>query len=338
MSKSIRFALQELPKEDINMVQLIRKGKFNHALYGKFDINEDVLREFKANFDNKARRVDIAVDYFHESYAEAAGWIERVELRDNDKSLWIDVKWTESAKVKILDKQIRYISADFDLAYEDSETGKEYGATLYGAGLTNRPHVKDMQPIFSDEIVEHSQNKTKKEDKAMTLEFNDILDAVSNLSEDEKLQLGEKLGFSVKASEVEKKLSDAETAKTLAEDKAKTEIKTLSDENAKLKSDIETKDKENVFTIMLAEGKVVEAQRKAYTEGDMATFAKNAVSVNLDESGSGAEGDSETEANTAQVKLNELATNKSKDEGITFSEAYKAVAKANTGLFDKASA
>ena len=55
MSKTIKFTLQEMPSENIEWVELIRKGKFNHAFYGKFDINEEVLREFKLNFDRSAR-------------------------------------------------------------------------------------------------------------------------------------------------------------------------------------------------------------------------------------------------------------------------------------------
>jgi hypothetical protein len=194
-----------------------------------------------------------------------------------------------------------------------------------------------MQPIFSDEIIEHSQNKKLKE-KTM-LDFNDILESVGTLSEDEKLQLGEKLGFSVKASEVEKKLSDAEEAKKLAETKANkeaSEVKKLSDEVKKLSDDLAKKEKDNKFTVMLTEGKVVEAQREAYMNGDMVKFAENAVSVNLSEQGSGS--DEGTESDVAEKKLNELAETKVKDEGVNFAEAYKSVVKANPELYKKLSA
>lgn len=337
--KRINFELQEMGTTDITWVQLIRTGKFNHALFGKFDITEKVLREFKMNFDRKARGVDIAVDYFHESFAEAAGWIREIELRENDSQLWIKVEWTPKAEERILEKEIRYISADFDLDYVDSETGTEYGATLYGAGLTNRPHVKGMKAIFSDEIVGHSQTKNK-EGITMTIDFNDILASVGELSEDEKLQLGEKLGFSVKASEAEaentKKLADAENAKKLAEktlSEKDADIKTLSDKVATLLADNAEKDKTAKFNDMLTNGTVVEAQRKAYMDGDMAEFAKNAVAVNLSEEGSGST-DSDEEA-TAEIKLSEIAQTKIKDQGVSFKEAYKSAIKENPALASK---
>lgn len=338
MDKTIRFILQEMPTESIEWVELIRVGKFDHAVYGKFDIDEAVLREFKLNFDRKARRVDIAVDYFHESYAEAAGWIKEVELRDNDTKLWIKVEWTEKASEKIIGKEIRYISADFHLDYVDSETKTEYGATLYGAGLTNRPHVKDMQPIFSDEITEKPHHKSIKE-KTM-IDFKDILESVGELSEDEKLQLGEKLGFNVKASEVEAKPTEDEKPKALAEKKTSSEtseMAKLSEEVKTLKLTLADKEKENAFNKMFSEGRVVEAQRDAYIKGDMVKFAENAVSVNFSGVGT-SESSEDDEVTAAEKKLNELTDLKAKDEGISLSEAYRKVCEENRALAKKLSA
>lgn len=343
MNNRIHFELQEMETTEIEWVQLIRTGKFNHALFGKFDITEKVLREFKTNFDRKARGVDIAVDYFHESFAEAAGWIRQIELRENDNQLWIKVEWTPKAEERILEKEIRYISADFDLDYSDSETGKEYGATLYGAGLTNRPHVKGMKAIFSDEIgkLSHFNSKTNK-DNTM-IDFNDILASVGELSEDEKLQLGEKLGFSIKTSEIEaenaKKLSEASAATKLAEknlaDKD-SDIKKLSDTVKNLVAANAAKDKEVKFNEMLTNGNVVEAQRVAFMDGDIAEFAKNAMAINLSEVGSGVSNSDESA--TAEIKLNELASTKVADTGVSFSEAYKAIVKENPGLVAKVEA
>lgn len=342
MSDRIKFALQEMPEADIKWVELIRKGKFNHAFYGKFDINEDVLRQFKLNFDRRARRVDIAIDYFHESGAEAAGWVKEIELKENDTKLFAKIEWTEKAKEKILGKEIRYISAEFDLDYTDSETGEEFGATLYGAGITNRPHVKDMQPIFSEEI-----NKHQKKDINM-VDFNQILESVGELTEDEKLQLGEKLGFTTKTSDVDaKKLAEIEDAKKLAEKAVKakdTDIKKLSDTVTKLTDTVKELSEENAkkdktveFNTMLTNGSVCEAQRAAFMEGNLAEFAKNAVSgINLQGTGSG-QSEEEDEANVASNKFTEAAEKLVKDEGISFTEAAKRVTDENPSLLAKAS-
>jgi len=335
-TKQMHFELREIESKDIEWVQLIRTGKFNHAFFGKFNITAEVLKEFKTNFDGGSRGVDIAVDYFHESGAEAAGWFREIELRENDSQLWINVEWTDKAREKITSKEIRYISADFSLEYEDSETGKEYGATLFGAGLTNRPHVKNMQPVFSDEDVNQSKNKSNKKGKTMTIDFNDILASITDLSEDEKLQLGEKLGMSVKASdediaEAAKKLADFEAATKLADDASKSELKKLSDEVVALKKVNGEKDKEVSFTKMLSEGTAVEAQRVAFMEGNIAEFAKNAVSINLSEVGSGV--DSNNEAATADKKLDDIVGKLVEDKGMTFTEATKFAVKENPELY-----
>ncbi len=338
MSKIMKFTLAEITATDIEWVQLIRTGKFPYGYDDEFEITKEVLREFKLNFDRKARRVELAVDYFHENLSIAAGWFQEIELRENDSQLWIRVDWTDAAKEKILGKELRYLSAEFHLKYKDEETNVEYGATLYGAGLTNRPHVKDMQAMFS----ETSKLKTQKKDITMP-EFNDILEAVGSLSEDEKLQLGEKLGFSKKASEGDDeavaKLAAAETAKTLAEDSVKektTEVVTLTAKVTELStkfSELEKtnaeKDKTILFNEMLTNSTAVEAQRDAYMKGDITKFAENAVAgINLKPTGSSA-GSNDDTVNVATAKFNELSNALSEDEGIDPIEAAKRIAREN---------
>ena len=142
--------VQGATPEDIKTVQLLRTGNFKYGGYGAFDITSDNLRQLKSNFDSNVRRVKIAVDYFHASYAEAAGWIEAIELRNADNELWITVDWTAEAVEKIMGKEIRYLSADMDFNYMDIESGVEFGCVLMGAGLTNRPYIKDMKAIISE--------------------------------------------------------------------------------------------------------------------------------------------------------------------------------------------
>ena len=40
------------------------------------------------------------------------------------------------------------MSPDFTFNYVDNETLNEYGPTLFGAGLTNRPVIKNMEPVI----------------------------------------------------------------------------------------------------------------------------------------------------------------------------------------------
>ena len=337
MAHVIKFILQEIPSNEIEWVELIRKGKFKHSKAGKIDITEKVLKRLKENFDGNARRVDIAVDYFHESYAEAAGWVKQIELRDDNNSLWINVEWTEKAKEKLLSKEIRYISADFSLNYEDSETGAKFGATLFGAGLTNRPHVKDMQPISLDEDLEEIKTPPINFKDNKMVDFNEILESVGALSEDEKLQLGEKIGFTIKASakEATKLAEEALEANKIQDDKAAAKESTiikLSDEVEKLKTSLVSSKQEIDFNIMLSGGKVVESQRVAFMDNNIIDFAKNATPLNLSEVGSGS---IEASEEAAESKYDQLVEKKAADKGITLSEASKIIVKENPELVKK---
>ena len=320
MTQKLHYYLQEI-EDSSEPVEIIRTGSFSHSLYGDFEITTDVLKSFKKNFDERARRIDIAVDYFHENYAEAAGWIKDMVLQDNDTRLFATVEWTEKALEKINKKEIKYLSAEFDLDYIDSETRKKYGPTLFGAGLTNRPHVKDMKPVFN----EHDNNTIKKDDN---MDFETILQAIGGLSDDQKIQIAEKLDLVTKKIEnldADKKLAD--DAKKLADDSV---IKKLTDEVKILKANLDLQQKVAKFNEMFASGKVVEAQRDAYLKGDMIAFAENAVKINLAAAGTSADNVSENQNNA--VLFAEKVENYIKENGISYIDAYKIVAKSNPDL------
>ncbi len=306
--------MQEI-KNSSEPVEIIRTGNFTHSLYGYFEITAGVLRSFKKNFYERATRIDIAIDYFHEYYAEAAGWIKDIVLQDNDTRLFATVEWTEKALEKINKKEIKYLSAEFDIDYIDSETRKKYGPTLLGAGLTNRPHVKDMKPVFN----EHDNNTIKKDDN---MDFETILQAIGGLSDDQKIQIAEKLDL------VTKKTSDnIDSKKQLADDSI---VKKLTDEVKILKANLDLQQKVAKFNEMFASGKVVEAQRDAYLKGDMIAFAENAVKINLAAAGTSADNVSENQNNA--VLFAEKVENYIKENGISYIDAYKIVAKSNPDL------
>ena len=84
-----------------------------------------------------SRRVSdrLVVDYDHGSdkgaSSEAAGWIERLEVRDG--GIWAEVAWTPEGLAKLKGRNYRYISPVFDVT-------KDRGIVrILRAGLTNRP-------------------------------------------------------------------------------------------------------------------------------------------------------------------------------------------------------
>lgn len=143
-----------LSDKSLDDVQLFRIGTFFHSQYGKFDITPEILKAMEGNFKANVRGMDLAIDYSHESEDIAAGWIKSVYLNEDGTQLWAKVDWTPSGAKVIGDKEFRYISPEFSFDYKDNETLKQYGPTLLGAGLTNRPTIKKMEPVV--ELTEFS--------------------------------------------------------------------------------------------------------------------------------------------------------------------------------------
>src|SRR3990167_7140164 len=271
----------------------------NHPM-GDLDISDKVLNSFKENFDGKARRVDLAIDYSHESWAQAAGWIKGIEIKNG--SLWMDVDWTPSAKKKLEEKEFRYLSAEFALNWKDEESGKEFGPTLLGAGLTNRPFVKEMMPVTELSEYNRPRGGDPMGEKELTEKLSETVAKLADLE------------IKLKASEV---LSDS----------LKKEISDM-----KHKEVVETK--KRAFDEMMIQGKCCEAQRKAYMEGDMESFIKLSQALNITSTGVSGQGGAvdPKSSEDAQAKVLELAEKKMKDLKLPLARAISLVLQENPKL------
>ncbi len=151
---------EEVPQR----VQLMRTCSFFHDRYGKVEITRQMFNEMKVNFEAKVRGIDLMIDYAHDSEREAAGWIKALEIVENlelgEDQLWAIVDWTPVGRRTLSDKEFAYLSADFDKDYRDNENPlKKFGTVLLGAGLTNRPVIKKMNPAI--QLSEYSQTSNK---------------------------------------------------------------------------------------------------------------------------------------------------------------------------------
>ena len=177
-------------KEVATRVQLLRTGKFEE---GALVLDEVILASLKKNFDAKVRGYTdgkLPIDYFHEGWKEAAGWISALYLEANGTELWADVQWTPKAMECIGGGEIRYLSVEFSFDYQDNESNQKFGPTLFGAGLTNRPFVKGMKPV-----VQLSEKGGKG-----NMELKEALEKIQTLST-QVTDLETKLSESVKASD-----------------------------------------------------------------------------------------------------------------------------------------
>lgn len=130
-------------------IMLMPQGEFEHPQYGKLSFSRKKLEEFKANFDSRVRKIDIALDQDHDG-GKATGWLEQLQLRDG--GLWGLVRWTSLGEQLLKDQIYRYFSPEFG-DFTDPESGKKFSNVIIGGALTNRPFLKSMPAVQLAEKV-----------------------------------------------------------------------------------------------------------------------------------------------------------------------------------------
>lgn len=295
-------AVEPFPKE----VQLLKIGNFSDPRYGKFPVTSKMLTEMVSNFKKGIRGIKPAIDFKHESDAEAAAWIADLFTKNNDTELWATPDWTGEGQRKLSDRVYGYLSADFNQKYVDNEKGEQHGCVLLGAALTNRPVIKNMQPVIQLSEGDSMSFKKLSEAKKLADLSPEDLEKVSSLMEELGASSVEDFIAKIAAlkqapkpepkpsteapkemQEMEKQLSEKNTKLTAAE----AELKTLKEEKV-------VAEKEKTFNKMLSEGKAIPAQKDAFIAGDLMKFAELAPKGGVKLSENGTEGGNGNDANT----------------------------------------
>lgn len=304
-------------QEISNEIQLLKTGVFLHE--GRtLEITKKDLRIMVKNFEDKVRGIDLMLDYGHKNDEEAAAWFQSVFLSENGKELWATVDWNECGAESVRKKEYRYISADFTFNYKDSESLKEFGPTLFGAAMTNRPFIKNMEATLSEnKLLEENNTKEK------SMELEELKKKFASLQE-ENNKLKEQLAG--KDKDKEKNFAEREKSIKLAEEK--------------LINDKKLTEKKGRFDTMLSEGKTVEAQRDAFMKDDMDKFIENAYKddLNLSEKGHGNNKSNKEFAGSdtpAQDEVISLAEKKMKSDNIDIASAIEIVLSEDSKLNEK---
>lgn len=314
----IRISLDEQTAQASRVptkVQLLKTGTYYSDKYGKFDITPTMLASMKKNFDEKVRGIDLAIDYSHENQDVAAGWIKELELADGGKELWATVDWTAPAQEKLAHKQFRYLSAEFINNYKDNETLKDFGPTLFGAGLTNRPVIKNMAPVVE---LHETANTTNKEDELMNEEMKALQEQVKTLAD-----AVAKLAAPVPPAPTDDAV-DAELAKMSPEDMIKmikdlkAQVAEMCAEKDKMAAAQKCAEREAKFAKLLSEGKAIPAQKDAFMSNDAEKFAELAQKLHETPAGHGGSG-----KNTDVRELSEEEKKVCKALGLTEEEFKK---------------
>jgi hypothetical protein len=151
----ITFSVDEDGEANGSVIQLLRTGSWNHPKYGRIQITEKTLDNLKRHFDENIRGVDLAIDTEHKAERGAKGWIKDVFIDETGSRLYGEVDWTPAGREMIKNGEYKYISAEYSPLYTDTETGHTFKDVLVGGALTNRPFIKDMEPVLlSEDIME----------------------------------------------------------------------------------------------------------------------------------------------------------------------------------------
>lgn len=119
---------------------------------GEFDVDEDSLREMKAQIARKG--VDLVVDYEHQTLkgveAPAAGWVKELKLEGGN--IVAAVEWTPRGAEYLKNKEYRYLSPVVNVRKADNKA-----VGLHSLALTNTPAIEHMTPIVNSDNFEGGQ-------------------------------------------------------------------------------------------------------------------------------------------------------------------------------------
>ena len=210
-------------------IEILHAGEWEHPQYGIIRITDEDIDKFIASFDDKVRKVDIAVDQEHMPEKGAAGWYRSLKkvFEDGKTKLKATIEWTKLGTQLIKDGIFKYFSPEFDFQYEDLETHEVFDNVLLGGGLTNRPYFKSLAPVeLSENVYAGFINSAKKggEQKMLTKE-----ELIAKLTANPNFTLGEK------ATDEEKKLFSEAKADIEAAEKKKAEDKKKKEEEEMMK-------------------------------------------------------------------------------------------------------
>ena len=244
-----------------NMIQLLPGGLVD-SKKGKFVVDEVAIQQILNSC--QSRKNEIVIDYEHQTLngteAPAAGWIKRIENRGKD-GLWAEVEWTSRAAQYIANKEYRYLSPVVLVRKSDQRA-----VALHSAALTNDPAIDGMVPIANKFEIDQ-------EGEFDNMDFLKRLAAMLGLSEtatEEQIlnKLEEiKNATAVVANKDVLGLLDLGDAASLEDVKGKIialknpagYVKT--EEFNKLKEKLELRDRDELVTMALKQGKITPAQK-----------------------------------------------------------------------------
>ena len=295
LSESINVEGSEInyKSEGLSEVEILKSGQFHHPSYGNVVITEQTLNQMLNNFNNRVRGIDISFDYTHDNETgeqPAAFWVKSLSVKDKAgvKVLTAQAEFTPKGRKAILEKEYKYASADFCIDYVN-ESGKHFPYVLRGGTLTNRPFIKEMNPI------KLSEYKPKKEE-IKKMDKQQLMNALKEHGVDVSAIEAQNATLNARISDMENKIKELNALPAQKE----AEITNLKAKISELDNTIVSNEKDVAFNSLLEEGKVIPAQKDKVlgifeNAKEMSEFYKDApVIVNKTAKGGNGDGEDET--------------------------------------------
>lgn len=133
--------------DDLYKAQVLKCGRFK---YGDdwFEITPDHIKAFVDNFKAGVKGPEVPLNYSHDDdHTAQCGWVKAIRATEDGTECWAFFEITEPEYRDRVDrKTIKYTSSEIDFEYTP-EHGGEPVPVFTGLALTNRPFLKNMQPI-----------------------------------------------------------------------------------------------------------------------------------------------------------------------------------------------
>jgi len=158
------LASMQTGDEPPEWVHLVPFGQWLGHSVGPFSVGPDEGAAILANFE--ADGILLAIDYEHQTLnamfngkpAPAAGWIDRLELREN--GVWGHIeRWTDRATAMLVSREYRYLSPVLVPDSIRPDTGRPSGMSLLPAALTNIPFLRSsLEPVMNRAPIPNQEN------------------------------------------------------------------------------------------------------------------------------------------------------------------------------------
>lgn len=163
------FAERDLPTE----IHIVPFGKWDHPVYGSFEIKRETVQEFIKNFSYGIRAEHrLPITAGHDTFQEtgAVAWFS--ELYEGANGLYAKVEWTPEGNRLLREGAFKYFSPEWYTDYTDPADGIKYGHVLIGGALTNKPFFRELDPVaaFSELAISKQFNHSDS-----TMNLNDLL-------------------------------------------------------------------------------------------------------------------------------------------------------------------